>query len=374
VEPADVVLRFLESVGRRSEAEFYLALFRAVEKERFAAIHVDASVARHAMEAVHMELRFLAALGLVPVVVLGVLEPTEAGTHAARLVRRLQKTGVAAEVVTPWDAASVARRGVIPVVALGEGDGDRFARLGALVSGLQARKLIFLSRAGGLKQGGTLVPIVNLTTEYEALVASRELSRKQRLVVEQARRLVLELVPHKLNVSLTAPLDLLRELFTVKGAGTMLRRGAVIERRAGLAELDRARLEALIASSFGRPPVDAFFARPVSCVYLEESYRGAAVLIDTPLGAYLTKFAVEREAQGEGMGRDLWASMIADHPTVFWRARAENPIGTWYAKQCDGMMRFHEWHVFWRGLAPEKIPDTIAYALAAPVDIPPPGD
>jgi acetylglutamate kinase len=262
---------------------------------------------------------------------------------------------------------------VIPVLPF-TGEGDRFAQLGAVVTELQTRKLIFVSRAGGLKQAGALVPIVNLTTEYDALAASRELSRKQRLVVEQARRLVFELVAHKLTISVTAPLDLLRELFTVKGAGTMLRRGAVIERRGGLTELDRARLTALIASSFGRPPVDAFFERPVSRVYLEEAYRGAAVMIDTPLGAYLTKFAVEREAQGEGMGRDLWASMIADYPTVFWRARAENPIGAWYAKQCDGMMRFADWHVFWRGLPPERIPHTIAYALAAPVDIPPPGD
>src|SRR5262249_32259832 len=87
VEPADVVLRFLESAGRRSEAEFYLEHFRAEAKERFAAIHVSPGVMRHAAEAVAVELRFLAALGLVPVVLLGVVDPAEAPTHAARLAR-----------------------------------------------------------------------------------------------------------------------------------------------------------------------------------------------------------------------------------------------------------------------------------------------
>ena len=59
----------------------------------------------------------------------------------------------------------------------------------------------------------------------------------------------------------------------------------------------------------------------------------------------------------------------AEFPTVFWRARATNPIGAWYTKLCDGLMRFPAWHVFWRGLAIEQVPAAVAFALAAPVDI-----
>src|SRR5260370_41042851 len=92
--PADVVLRFLESVGSRRESDFYLALFRAGEPERFAAISVDANVARHAAEAVTLDLRFLAALGLFPVVFFGLFESTEAMEQASRLGRRLDKAGV----------------------------------------------------------------------------------------------------------------------------------------------------------------------------------------------------------------------------------------------------------------------------------------
>src|SRR5438874_11373138 len=121
MDPADVVLRFLESVGRRSESEFYLALFRAEPKERFAAISVDANVARHATEAVVLDLRFLHALGLAPVVVLGLFEPTDAPQHAARIVRRLARAGVPSRLVSPADAATLhdeaqqaARAGVLP--------------------------------------------------------------------------------------------------------------------------------------------------------------------------------------------------------------------------------------------------------------------
>src|SRR5205823_11204177 len=135
-----------------------------------------------------------------------------------------------------------------------------------------------------------------------------------------------------------------------------------IARLGGYAEVDLVRLDALLASSFGRPPAGDFFERDIARIYLEESYRGAALVRATPLGTYLTKFAVTREAQGEGIGRDLWQLVTADSPTIFWRARPDNPISPWYTQQCDGMARFAEWHVFWRGLPAERIPEAIAYA------------
>src|SRR3954465_10838955 len=122
MEPADVVLRFLESVGSRRESDFYLALFRAGEPERFAAISVDANVARHASEAVTLDLRFLAALGLYPVVLLGLFESTEAMEQATRLGKRLEKAGVRAMLLGSDEpdmavrAAEAARSQTIPIV------------------------------------------------------------------------------------------------------------------------------------------------------------------------------------------------------------------------------------------------------------------
>jgi hypothetical protein len=377
MEPADVVLRFLESVGSRRESDFYLALFRATAPERFAAISIDANVVRHAAEAVTLDLRFLAALGLFPVVVLAVFESSEAFEQATRLARRLDRAGVKVALLSANEpdvvprATEATRAQTIPIITFPvepKASADRFATLGQLLAALRTRKLIFLHRPGGLRQAGELVPLVNLTTDVPALLQSKELSRKERVLVDEARRLVLERVPHPLSVSITSPLNLFRELFTIKGAGTLLRRGAIIERR-DFVSVDLERLKALLANSFGQPPVEEFFARPVSRIYLEESYRGAALVSDTPLGAYLSKFAVEAEAQGEGLGRDLWQALAADYPRIFWRARPRNPIGAWYAKLCDGLMRFAEWHVYWKGLPASDVPAAVEYALAQPIDI-----
>lgn len=375
------MLRFLESVGRRAEAEFYVQLFRAGPKEQFGAIFVDASVARHATEAVVLHLKFLAGLGLAPFTVLGAFEPGDAPDHAERIVRSLERQSIAVARVprgAPADVCAevtrLCRGGTLPVLVLGTADGAtadaRFEALGAVLSGIASRKLIILHRRGGLQQHGALLPLVNLSADLPALLQSRELTRKERAIVAQAARLVAP--ASRLTVTLTSPLNLLRELFTVKGAGTLLRRGAAVRRFDGYDGVDTARLRALVVSSFGREPVADFFERPVLRVYLEEHYRGCAILTASPFGPYLTKFATDREARGEGIARDLWEALADEHPRVFWRARSANPINEWYTRLADGLVKTPEWWVFWRGAALDDLPQLVAWALARPVDLPPP--
>lgn len=378
--PQDVVLRFLESTGHPSEARLYLSLFRARPREQFAAIAVDAHVMADAADAVVQDLKFLAALDLFPAVVLGIFQPADAAGHARSLRRHLETEGVRVQELSAATHGLAARltacagQGQLPVVVF-EPDGneqpaDRLERLGGLLRELKTRKLIFLHRPGGLRQGGVLVPIVNLSTDVPALLASREISRKEALILEEARRLCRDAAPLSFTVAVTSPLNLLRELFTVKGAGTLLRRGARVVRHLGWDGVDVPRLRELLTSSFGRAPAESFFARTPSRVYLEEGYRGCAILADAPLGAYLTKFAVSAEAQGEGIARDLWDAFMADTSAVFWRARRTNPISAWYVKLCDGLVRLPEWTVYWKGLGPDSIPAAIEWAVDQPVDIP----
>ena len=378
--PQDAVLRFLESTGRPSEARLYLEMFRARPREQFAAIAIDANVMAGAADAVVQDLRFLAALDLFPTVVLGIFQPSDAAANARVLNRHLEAEGVGVEALSAAESGLAARvtasaaAGRVPVLvfepAANEQAGDRLERLGGLLEELQTRKLLFLHRPGGLRQGGVLVPIVNLTTDVPALAASKEISRKEALILEHARRLCEARAPAPFTVAITSPLNVLRELFTVKGAGTLLRRGARIVRREGWDGVDVPRLKELLASSFGRAANDSFFATTPGRVYLEEDYRGCAILVDTPLGAYLTKFAVSAEAQGEGIARDLWEALATDTPVVFWRARRANPISEWYDKLCDGLARLPDWTVYWKGLVTDAIPRAIEWAVKQPVDIP----
>jgi acetylglutamate synthase len=117
--------------------------------------------------------------------------------------------------------------------------------------------------------------------------------------------------------------------------------------------------------------VPGFFERPPLAVYVEKEYRGAAILEPGPVAPYLTKFVVEPFAQGDGLGQELWQAITRDHPSLLWRCRPQNWVRKWYASVCDGLQRLPEWHVFWRGLDPERIPAAVADAMARPRDLEP---
>ncbi|MBI2897113.1 MAG: hypothetical protein HYY06_26380 [Deltaproteobacteria bacterium] len=376
-----VLLRFLESVGQKADIDLYLGLFRAQKKESFAILVVEARVVASALDPLHFDLRLLAGAGLIPVVLLGLVEPVGAMEQAGRIKDWLLEDGVGTRVFPTRPAAAAPSElwpalvdcihaGDIPVVVLTEGEAldRRFALLGELAAALETRKVVFLGSRGALARPGVTAPsVVNLALDYDALLGSTSLSRKQAALLREIKRL-LETVRHRMSAAVTNPLHLLRELFTVKGAGTLIKLGSRIDRFEGLDGVDVPRLERLVESAFGHRLQPAFLDRPLERVYLEESYQGAALFTRAPMGPYLSKFAVERRAQGEGIGTDLWAALCADHASFFWRSRPANPIAPWYVKQCDGMQRVDRWQVFWKGIGPDRIEETIRWALEAPVD------
>ncbi len=372
-------MRFLASVGPSADAELYLRLFRSRAPERFATIVVEADALAGAADSVAVDLRFLQTLELTPVVVLGLDGATSDDGHAQRdaLGELLDGLEVESErFAADVDHAAVAKATAarrIPLLLAGTGDENaRVDALGRLLTGLRSHKLIVLGEQGGLTSAGQRLSVVNLSADYAALATSDDLSPRDRRWLARSRRLVLDRTDERgsepLLVSLTSSLNLLRELFTVKGAGTLLRKGARIARHAGWEGVDVTQLRALLESSFGRRPSDAVFERPLLHCYLEESYRGAALIMDTPLGAYLSKFAVTREAQGEGIGQDLMSQVVGDHEALFWRARPDNAVRSWYERTCQGRYASGPWIVYFRGLPPERVPQAIKFALEQPND------
>jgi acetylglutamate kinase len=381
MEP-EIIHRFLESVGQKADIDLYLRLFQAQEKKSFAIIAADAQIVRTALDPFHFDLRILAGLGLCPVVLLGLFDAKDANRQAQRVFDWLVEDQVPARIVassSTMDAATVEaiveviRAGAIPIVSL-ETARDattdaRFDLLVALASALETRKVVFLSSTRGLeREGAPPISVVNLSTDYERLLHTKgQLAHRHYTLLRQARDL-LHGVAHRMTIAVVDPLSLLRELFTVAGAGTLIRKGSRIDRHTGFEQIDRDRLRVLLESAFGKALRPEALERGVERVFLEENYRGAALLTPAPIIPYLSKFAVERMAQGEGIGGDIWNVMIRDYPAFFWRSRPDNPITPFYIRHCDGMARFPEWNVFWRGLPAASIAPAIEYALAQTAD------
>ncbi len=388
------MLTFLESVGRRSEAEFYLRLFLKLPPESFGIIAPGATVVRYALGSLVEQLKFLADLGLYAPVVLGLYDPERGPNSAERLVKRLPASGMEAcphEMGEPGLAEKLRaelRADRLPVVHFkaieGQTIDDRLNELGSLTKELDTRKFVLLRRRGGLRplRSGTLelepgyylptdggrISIINLRTDRAGIVAGKTLPKRDSELLAAAERLIELSQPTPVLASITSPLNLLKELFTVKGAGTLIKLGSAVSRHRSYVNLDIERLRRLLEASFGRALDAEFFERTPLAVYVEADYRGAAIVCHGTPVPYLSKFAVEPEAQGEGMGRDLWTAISRDYPALYWRGRAENPIASWYATVCDGMVRLPEWNVYWRGIETRQIPDVIDAARSHPAD------
>ncbi len=386
-------MTFLDSVGRRSEAELYLRLFREVPRESFAIIALEGRTVSAQGASLAEQLRFLANLGLFAPIVVGVAEPSSARAGADRFMRRLGLVGLEANVYTTRTEGVAEllradlRAGIIPILAVDDENdqSSRYVALGALCTALDSRKVVIVRQHGALGanvsrdaelaqqypllMGQNGISVINLVAELDLLQASGLLDTEDLALLGGIQNVFAQVPNQALVFNVTGPFDLLKELFTVKGAGTVVRRGTQIAKARGYDELDRGRLTRLIESSFKRKLLPGLYSRPLLAAYVAPEYHGAALLEPSPIAAILSKFVVDPFAQGEGMGRDIWQAMIRDQPSVIWRARSKNPICSWYAWQCDGMVRRGYWTVYWRGVEPDKVPEIVDLMLARPDDL-----
>src|SRR5580693_7482199 len=124
---AEIVQRFLESVGAKADIDLYLKLFRSQRKESCAILAPNAQIVKSALDPVHFDLRILAGLGLLPVVLLGLFEPKDADAQGTRVSDWLLEDAVPCELIradlemsaaTVEVIRAVIARGAIPLVSV----------------------------------------------------------------------------------------------------------------------------------------------------------------------------------------------------------------------------------------------------------------
>jgi len=312
---------------------------------------------------------------LSPVLLVGALDDdrTSVKFQSQRLAKELDSASVqiaklntATYQLIP-EVRQKARRGKIPILEMTERRGKM--NLTTLVTALKPNKVIFLQPSGGLMRGDERLSFVNIDRLDDRL-------NPDELTVGQTRfiALVQELAKAKDNEAvyvIASPLNLLAELFTTKGSGTMLRRAAPIMTTPTLARTDKVRLKSSMEEAFNKSVKAVFLRSKIHKAFIEEDYRGGAIFTQLAGLPYLSKFWVSKAAQGEGIARDIWDMMCADIPAFFWRSRMENPFNEWYMHACDGMQISGEWRVFWKGLDAPEVPGAIIAAASAPDDFEP---
>ena len=408
-----LVQELLAQLGSSREAQQYLKEYSGTNQARFAVVKVGGGILRDHLDELTSALAFLHRLGLIPVVlhgagpqldealadagieterVNGLRVTTEAVMSVARplmyrenlrLVEALEAKGIRArgiqhgvfqctyldqenlglvgevEQVELDSIESAVRSGAVPVLTcLGESPSGQVLNINAdiatreLVWKLRPHKVIFLSPTGGLLDSqDRIISAVSLTNDYEALMRQPWVHSGMRLKLQQINEM-LQRLPDDTSVSITSASHLTRELFTYRGAGTLVRKGEAINVFKNPDAETLARVKKLVEKSFNRTLRDGWFdSLDDPLVLLSETGRAAAIMTTGVDGIpYLDKFTVTSEAQGEGLGAAVWQVVRARYPALYWRSRNNNPITPWYFQQADSSNRSANWVVFTIGI------------------------
>jgi len=369
----ETVLQSLSAVGATHEAKFYADLFAQQAPETFALLVIDPRCLKNPLiEPLVGNLQILSNLELTPVLLVGALDDdrTSVKFQSQKLSRELDQSGVrAAKLNTAsygliQEIRKVTAKGRLPVLEMTDRRGKM--NLASLTAQLNPRKIMFLQPSGGPTLDQTRVKNLTLT-ELPEIMERETFSAGQVRFLDMVGEMEKGASEQRAYI-IASPLNLLAELFTTRGSGTLIRRAATITSGKSFKAFSKPKLTKAISDAFGHSLSPEFFNRDLYAGFVETDYRGGALFTQLAGLPYLSKFWVGQAARGEGIGRDIWDAACADIPAFFWRSRLGNPFNDWYMRQCDGMQRSGPWRVFWLGLDAPEIPAAVLAAANAPDD------
>ncbi|WP_251359666.1 acetylglutamate kinase [Kangiella sp. TOML190] len=425
------IIKLLSNLGTENEVRKYLKRFSDPNVSSFAIIKIGGSIIQNDLDNIVSAISFIQEVGLTPIIVHGAgpqlnqkldehgidtqfIDGKRVTTtdvlHIARkvFIRENQKLAAAFQAVginaTPLtnglfncrlsnnqlglvgDIKSISvdliqgilKRGSIPIIApLGETDSGQIVNINAdsatfsLAQAISPYKIIFLTETGGvLDQKGQIIPVINLSNDYEELLEKDWIHSGMLFKLQQINN-ILQVLPKSTSVSINSPTLLAKELFTHRGSGTLINSGDSIHSHQEWDSVDKNTVTNIVDSSFGKKlHADYFVQTKLHKLYLTDCDKGLAIVTDDFPIPYLDKFCVNPSTKGEGVGSSLWKRLTKDNPKFFWRARSNNPINNFYRNNADGFQKGEVWCVYWYGdIKPSEIADCIQWASSKNITV-----
>ncbi|XDD49052.1 acetylglutamate kinase [Leptospira sp. WS92.C1] len=363
----EILLKLLEVTENTKDSFQFLKLFQSIQPEKFAVIYADSGTLMESAEALLYNLKLLHKLELYPVVILD-----KDGISYTNLFYRNQ-TKEETDSALPGklfrnfhnlegSVASALAEKKLPVFITEERGSALFEFLTKLCSTLHTKKLIYLNHRGAIYSGGEKISIYDVDSTIKP-------DPSDIILLHSCLELYKNVNDSDFGIAITSASSLLKELFTIKGSGTLIRKKNRIDFISNPHSIPKEKINFLIERAFQKSLKENFWDQEFSGVLLESEYKGCALIKKTPYGSFLSKFAVDEIARGEGVGRDIWDQMIQRFPVLFWRAKKENTISKWYMKVCDGMQKEDIWIYFWIGVREEHIQGVCSFLKNLPQDL-----
>ncbi len=361
----DLLTRVFEVTEDPRDGLLFLKEFQS-QKSCFSCIFISNQTLVEDFQKVFKDLALLQSLDLFPLVVLERSAFSYLNTFYAieNQYKKSQKPFPFYLIRKTSEAKEKARKANslhrTPILLANWQEEDNEAHILNIHQMLSIQKFIFLVESP-IQDGGKIVSLLSPGLEIDNLKKSIALSEEEVKWLSLAERVLNAVNDPRVNLVLTSPLSLLKELFTVKGKGTLVRKKSKIHSYRMLSEVNPAEIQDLMQRAFHKKLKSSFWNRPFDLLLLEENYQGCAWLERTEHGFLLSKFAVDEIARGIGIGRDLWDEMVQVVPKFFWRAKPNNPINRWYSKMADGNQKSADWTFFWKGVELDDIPSVIHF-------------
>ena len=373
---SDTVKLVLDGVGRANEYEYYLKRFQNTPQAHFAIFLPDLQSCQEAASDIGNTIVFLRTLGLYPILYLS-------GPAAQAQLQLLQQHKhinldyqcfTLKPYATPKELSlldrkiteSFKKKSLIlmsPTLNLQQG-------IATLQNTYPTLRLHIIRMGGALRntKGKTLnlyyhPPSSSLNLKETPKALEDEPCRKEDLAILKVIQNIYKKFP-KMHISLSSPYLLLREIFTIKGGGTVFREKSlfVSHKNTIKSKVDKKKLSLLLNRSYGKTLAEQSLLEKASHYYIESNFKGVIILMQTRLGHYLSKFAVDISVRGLGLASELWQNMETDiHEGLFWRCKHQNSFLSWYIKICDGYQKEKDWCIFWKRQNKEKIPEIIDF-------------
>jgi len=396
------LMDFFRKIGKQSEFDLFLKLFHQIPKSQFAVIKISGQTIENHLDTIAEDIAFLNKMDLYPIVVHGagssldkklpdskringyrvtsekdmqVIQSTFQEIAQA-LSEKIHHKGGFSKVIPPvFQCDPIPELGSVgsvknvdlkkikecielnhsPIISPLGMNGDAFLNINAdtaakeIVKKTLVKKLILLTETGGiLGPNGKILSFLNLSDLDDMSYITGGMNLKIREVADF-------LQDHsECEVVITSAVNLLKEIFTIKGKGTFIKYYEILEKES-LNSLDKEKIKILLEEAFSKDLVDNYFENEFHHFFIEKNYEGIAIIDSIEDTPYLDKIAVSKPMQGTGLGKAIWEKALSRYPSLIWRAARDNPFNKFYVNHCDGMIKKEEWIVFWKNLPDEKV-------------------
>jgi len=397
----DILLKFIEKTGSKAEIEMFWKEFLSLPKLQFAVINVSYEVLKEELDMLSENIALMNQLEIFPLLIFntqtaeynpnipdsGFDEATQKRLftlYSHRFIKEMRNRKAKAKIVDAFaenpgkktpallvsKLATCIQKTATPIVNNSILQSRKRHLLDPtliatqLIKTISPKKYILLNEEGGLLDDNDVaIPFLNVSHPSEW---THSVNKAMHGKVRDIRK-VLTSAPDTAIV-ITSADHLLKEIFTVKGKGTFIKVHHIVSANQ-LAELDQTKLKILLENAFEKKLVDTYFKEKVNQVFYQKDYEGVAIVQDINGIPYLDKFAVAKICEGTGLGKSLWLKVSEKFPQLIWRSTPSNPLNNFYMRECDGCMKFEDWHVFWRDVPQKNLLDLIRKVRKKPLTL-----